>query len=72
MPICFRTDISAGQVMRCLQYCTAWGVDVVNMSFSMTHGWNPLEAFFPTESWNQAFTYATTVGDVVIVVAAAH
>ena len=71
MPVFFRSDLSATQVIRCLQYCVAWGLDVVNMSFKKEY----LRIFkwaFPWAAWNRAFQAATTSGDVVVVVAAGN
>ena len=64
-PVFFRTRISEDQVYRCLQYCTAWGIDVLNMSFTMKR----VELFFATSTWNKAFNFAK--GNGVVMVAAA-
>lgn len=64
-PVFFKSEFSVDQVFRCLQVCLAWGVDVLNMSFSKTT-W---ELVFPTSSWNQAFQFAADNG--LILVAAA-
>src|SRR4030095_12871526 len=64
-PMFFRTRISEDQVYRCLQYCTAWGIDVLNMSFTMKR----TELFFATSTWNKAFDFAKANG--VVMVAAA-
>jgi hypothetical protein len=64
-PVFFKSDLSTDQIYRCLQYCTAWGLDVLNMSFSMRR----VELFFNTSAWDQAFQFATDQG--LIAVAAA-
>jgi len=64
-PVFFRTCISEDQVYRCLQYCTAWGIDVLNMSFTMKRS----EFFFTTSYWDKCFNFAIANG--VIPVAAA-
>jgi hypothetical protein len=64
-PVLFKTDISISQITRCLQVCLAWGVDVLNMSWTL-HAW---ELVFPTSSWNDAFGFAANNG--LIMVAAA-
>jgi hypothetical protein len=64
-PVFFKSDLSVDQIFRCLQVCLAWGVDVLNMSFSKT-SW---ELAFPTSSWNRAFQFAADNG--LIMVAAA-
>jgi hypothetical protein len=61
-PIFFRTRISVDQVFRCLQYCTAWGIDVLNMSFSMKR----TELFFGTSAWDKAFNFAVDNGVVMV------
>lgn len=67
-PVFFRSRISEHQVYRCLQYCTAWGIDVLNMSFTMKRS----EFFFSVlegNTWDKAFNFAVANG--VILVAAA-
>ena len=64
-PMFFKTLISEDQVYRCLQYCTAWGIDVLNMSFTMKR----TELFFGTSAWDKAFNFAVANG--VVMVAAA-
>jgi pimeloyl-ACP methyl ester carboxylesterase len=64
-PVMFKSELSISQIFRCLQVCLAWGVDVLNMSFSKT-SW---ELVFPTTSWNRSFQFAADNG--LILVAAA-
>lgn len=65
LPAFFRTQLDHDEIYRCLQTCAAWGIPVLNMSFTI-HAW---EAVFPTSNWNEAFQFAADNG--VIVVAAA-
>lgn len=64
-PVLFKSEFSVDQVFRCLQICLAWGVDVLNMSFTKT-SW---ELVFPTTAWNRCFQFAADNG--LILVAAA-
>jgi hypothetical protein len=64
-PVLFKTELSISQVFRCLQVCLAWGVDVLNMSWTKT-SW---ELVFPTSAWNNAFQFAAD--NRLILVAAA-
>lgn len=61
-PIFFRPRISEDQVYRCLQYCTAWGIDILNMSFSMPCS----ELLFATSTWDKAFNFAAAHGVVMV------
>lgn len=61
-PMFFRSSLSTSQVYRCLQYCTAWGIDVLNMSFSIKSS----EFFFGTTQWNKAFNFAVANGVVMV------
>ena len=67
LPAFFKTDLSLSQISTCLNYCAAWGLDVLNMSFSI-EWW---ELFFPTSSWDKAFQWAADNG-VVLVAAAGN
>jgi hypothetical protein len=64
-PVFFRSELSVSQILRCLQVCLAWGVDILNMSFTKT-SW---EVVFPTGSWDRSFQFAADNG--LILVAAA-
>jgi hypothetical protein len=66
-PVLFKTDLAQGQVLRCLQLCVAWGIDVVNMSFTIE---TPL-FMFTSKGWDAMFRFAADNG-VVIVVAAGN
>jgi hypothetical protein len=66
IPFLFKTFRSIDEVLRGLQLCVAWGVDVVNISFTIA--FYPL-LFFPSSRWEQAFQFAADNG--VVVVAAA-
>jgi hypothetical protein len=65
LPAFFRTNLDHDQIYQCLHTCAAWGIPLLNMSFTI-HAW---EAVFPTSNWNEAFQFAADNG--VIVVAAA-
>ena len=67
LPAFFKTDLSLSQIFTCLNTCAAWGLDVLNMSFSI-ESW---ELFFPTSSWDKAFQWAADNG-VVLVTAAGN
>lgn len=66
MPFRFRTDITDEQIMRCLQCCVSWGIDVLNMSISIT-----LSGIFNSidDDWEETFEWARDQG--LIMVAAA-
>jgi subtilisin family serine protease len=64
-PIFFRSRMTKDETLRCLKYCTAWGIDILNMSFKF----ECVEFFFDTSGWNDAFTFAIANG--VVPVAAA-
>jgi hypothetical protein len=62
-PAFFRSDLSVDQILRCLQFCTAWGLDVVNMSFSI----EPFLGFpFNFQPWDETFQFAADHGVIVI------
>lgn len=71
VPFLFLHDISARMVIQAVRLATAWGVDVLNMSFGTTVtsflGINP----FPTSDYNAMFQWAEDNG-VVIVAAAGN
>lgn len=64
-PIFFRTRISVDQVYRCLLYCAAWGIDVLNMSFSIKSS----EFFFATGTWDKVFNFAVANGVIMVTAA---
>ena len=66
-PVFFKTDLSTAQVVRCLQMCTAWGIDVLNMSFSVRQS----DLVFLAGVWDNAFQFAADHG-VVLVAAAGN
>ena len=61
-PVFFKTELSVSQILRCLQVCLAWGVDILNMSFSKT-AW---ELVFPTSSWDRSFQFAADNGLILV------
>lgn len=58
----FKTTISVDETIKCLRYCTAWGLDVLNMSFTMRR----VEMFFGTSSWNESFQFAIDHGVIPV------
>jgi hypothetical protein len=64
-PVLFKSELSVSQIYRCLQVCLAWGVDVLNMSFTIENFLVDLS----TDAWNNAFQFASDNG--LIMVAAA-
>ena len=71
MPIMFRTSLSTDQVYRCLDYCYAWGIDVLNMSVAIVVP-APLEPFFGRSTWVEKFQFASTNADLVMIAAAGN
>ncbi len=65
-PIFFQTDISIDQILRCVRICTAWGIDVLNMSIGT---WGQTELWFPTSIWDRTFQFAFDNGVVMIAAA---
>lgn len=61
-PVFFKSDFSLIQMLRCLQVCLAWGVDVLNMSFGIP----TTELFFGTSSWNRTFQFAADNGLIMV------
>lgn len=64
-PILFRSDMSITQTIRCLKYCTAWGLAVVNMSFEI----DAPDLWFDYAGWDEAFQFAVDHGVVPVVAA---
>lgn len=71
MPIMFRTSLSVHQVFCCLEYCCAWGIDVLNMSVEISLP-TQFEPFVPMSIWVEEFLFASSIGDVVIIAAAGN
>jgi Subtilase family len=67
LPFLFRSDLSVDQILRCVRLCTAWQLDVLNMSFSF----RPIELFFRIKSWEQTFQFASD-NDLVVVASAGN
>jgi hypothetical protein len=65
-PVFFRSRLTDDEVLRCLKYCTAWGLDILNMSFTIHV---ESEFFFGTSAWNDAFNFAIAHGVVPIAAA---
>ncbi|ORB25872.1 S8/S53 family peptidase [Mycolicibacterium parafortuitum] len=67
-PLLMRFDDIAS-VMRGIRVCAAWGVDVVNMSFTVTTSeWSEFWSF-PDTDWVNTFRFAERSGVVVVVAA---
>ena len=62
-PILFRTNILTTEIYRCLQFCIAWGIDVLNMSFEITFP----KFFLPLDrNWDNIFTIAHNQGLIMV------
>lgn len=64
----FRTSYAWNEVIDCLVYATAWGLDIVNMSYRKRGGFSQGSA---RDAYNRAFKWAADNG-VIIVVAAGN
>jgi hypothetical protein len=62
IPFLFKTFRSIDEVLRGLQLCVAWGIDVINISFAISR---PV-LFFPSSRWERAFQFAADQGIVVV------
>ena len=68
VPCLFKTFRSFSEILRGLQLCVAWGIDVINISFSIKYDaaiWADLDPGFPTTLWNRTFQFAADQGVVV-------
>lgn len=63
MPFLFRTDITDEQIIRCLQCCVWWGIDVLNMSVGLTA--NGLFSSVDSD-WEETFQWASDQGLVMV------
>jgi subtilisin family serine protease len=63
MPFRFRTDITDEQIIRCLECCVAWGIQVLNMSIGIT-----LSGIFNSidGDWEETFQFAKDQGLIMI------
>ena len=66
IPVLFKTYRAISQIFRCLQISVAWGIDVVNISFSIKF---PKILLPISAHWDEQFQFAADQG--VVVVAAA-
>ena len=57
-PVCFKTDFSASQTLRCIQYCVAWGLDVLNMSWRSRISRGLFGHFSLPDGWVERFQFA--------------
>jgi hypothetical protein len=62
-PILFRSECSITHTIRCLEYCTAWSLDVVNMSFEI----DAPDLWFDWAGWDEAFQFAVNHGVIPVV-----
>jgi hypothetical protein len=65
-PVLFKTDGSLDYFFRCLHYCLAWGVDVLNMSLTHDVENGAGEFFFPTTAWDSNFQFASDNGLIMV------
>lgn len=64
-PFLFRTDLTVSQIITGVQLCTAWGVDVINLSITIqVSGFGPFDSF-PDDDFNDMFSWARGNGVVV-------
>ena len=68
-PMFFRTGITVNDFLRCVRVCTAWRIDVLNMSVSITI---LPEISFNTRVWDKTFQFAFENGLVMIAAAGNH
>jgi len=62
-PVLLKTDLSIFQVIEGVQVCLDWGIDVLNISFSIEAD---AEIWFPTKAWNHAFQFAANKGLIIV------
>ena len=63
VPVLFKNFRTVNQIFRCLQLSVAWGVDVINMSFSIKC---PKILLPISGHWDDNFSFATDQGVVVV------
>lgn len=63
-PVMFRSELAISEVLLCLRYCVAWGLDVLSMSFSKR--WPGLFAQMGKGSWDETFQFATDQGLIMV------
>jgi hypothetical protein len=61
-PVLMKTDTSISQIVRGVNVCLDWGVDVLNMSFHISMP----EIVFPTKLWNATFGFAANNGLIMV------
>ena len=63
-PFLFRTDLTVSQIITGVQLCTAWGVDVINLSITIqVVSFGPFDSF-PDDDFNDMFSWARSNGVV--------
>lgn len=65
-PFLFRTTYNHWKVLSALKTATAWGCDVVNMSFGIKPGTFLGMDSFPDDAWNEVFRWAGDAGVVIV------
>ena len=66
VPVLFKTFRTVAEVFRCLQLSVAWGVDVINMSFTI----GLQNILLPTSAlWEYIFQFAADQGIVIVAAA---
>lgn len=72
VPVLFKMFRSAKETIRGLQLCVAWGVDIVNMSWSIKYpsaAHYRMDPGFPTGLWERTFEWAANQGLVIFAAA---
>ncbi len=72
VPVLFKMFRSAKETIRGLQLSVAWGVDIVNMSWSITYpsAFNyRMDPSFPTSLWERTFEWAANQGLIIFAAA---
>src|SRR5262249_11415331 len=63
VPVAFKTNRNVSEVFRCLQLCVAWGIGLINMSF--TFEWPKI--LLPISGhWDDNFQFAADQGVITV------
>ena len=65
-PVFFKSDRSDDQVYRCLRYCAAWGLDVLNMSWGRIIPRGLFGIWEMPDRWEETFQFARDNGVVLV------